>query len=511
MKWCHPLIHLATLMGLTALVCGQIAVKSSQVSSTDAQKDLDPGIVVERIAKNSVGEKAGVKEGDILLRWSRGDSAGQTDSPLDLSAIEVEQSPRGGVTLAGVRGTESKTWLLEEGTWGIDTRANLTGKLLSRQTEAHQAAKSGKIVEAAELWKAAAQDAQASNLPPWLAGWFFLRSAEWLAYGHKVDQADAACRQAVQLIMPSDPAHATELSRECADIFYQLGRWDQAGKYYEQALTEIRKKSDDTLVVAVILGKMGGVASYRDELAKAEDLDRQAIKILERLVPNTLAHAAGLNRLGVLMQSTGQLDGSKEYLERVVVITGKLIPETTRFANTLENLGDTLTIRGDLDEAEPYLLQSLKVFEKLEPDSLRLAGCLVDLAVLEEQRGNLAKAEMHLLRALAIQTRLSPKGAGVLASMNNLAMVLKDRGQYEEAETYLLQTLAIKKEASPKSLDVAEALQNLGLVNRDRGDLVKADQYIRQGLAIYEDLAPASLGLASSYYAMGTVASLRGN
>jgi len=509
MKWCHPLIHLATLIGLTASVCGQVAVRSTQASTTVAQKGLDPGIVVERIAKNSVGEKAGLKEGDILLRWSRGDSAGQTDSPLDLSEIEVEQSPRGSVTLTGIRGTESKTWLLEEGTWGIDTRANLTGKLLSRHTEAHQAAKSGKIVEAAELWKAAAQDAQAAHLPSWLASWFFLRSADWLANGHKVDQADAGCRQAVELTMPSDPAHATELSRECADIFYQLGGWDQAGKYYQQALTEIRKKGDDTLVAAVILGKMGGVALYRDELAKAEDLDSQSIKILERLAPNTLAHAAGLNRLGVLMQSTSQLDGSKEYLRRAVAITEKLIPDTVRFGNTLENFANTLTMRGDLNEAEPYLVRALKLFEKLDPDGLRLAGCLVDLEALEEARGDLANAELHIRRALAIQSRLRPKGGGAVNSMNNLGVILEARGQYEEAENYHLQVLAIRKEASPNSLDVAGTLVNLGLLNRDRGDLVKADQCLHQGLAIYEALAPTSLNLGTSYYAMGTVASLR--
>ena len=64
-----------------------------------ASPDLRPGIVVERVAKDSAAEKAGIKQGDVLLRWSRGESKGAFESPFDLSEMNIEERPRGNVTI----------------------------------------------------------------------------------------------------------------------------------------------------------------------------------------------------------------------------------------------------------------------------------------------------------------------------------------------------------------------------------------------------------------------------
>src|ERR1700732_2512583 len=62
-----------------------------------------PGVVVESFSPNSPSDRAGLREGDVLLRWARGDSAGAFVSPFDLSVVEIEQGPRGAVTLIGRR------------------------------------------------------------------------------------------------------------------------------------------------------------------------------------------------------------------------------------------------------------------------------------------------------------------------------------------------------------------------------------------------------------------------
>src|SRR5205823_15120238 len=49
------------------------------------------GIVVEQVTKNLAGEKAGLQEGDILLRWARGDVQSNIESPLDLSSRSEER------------------------------------------------------------------------------------------------------------------------------------------------------------------------------------------------------------------------------------------------------------------------------------------------------------------------------------------------------------------------------------------------------------------------------------
>src|SRR5215831_18437346 len=42
-----------------------------------ADNEIGAGMVVDKVAPHSEAEKAGIKVGDILLNWSRGDSKGE--------------------------------------------------------------------------------------------------------------------------------------------------------------------------------------------------------------------------------------------------------------------------------------------------------------------------------------------------------------------------------------------------------------------------------------------------
>src|SRR5262245_24804090 len=81
-----------------------------------------PGIVIEEVLKSAEAEKAGVHEGDVLLRWSRGDARGEISSPFDLLLVEIEQAPLGDVTLDGIRGEEKRVWVIGADDWGLKTR-----------------------------------------------------------------------------------------------------------------------------------------------------------------------------------------------------------------------------------------------------------------------------------------------------------------------------------------------------------------------------------------------------
>src|SRR5579872_2786482 len=124
---------------------------------------LQPGVVVETVARNSAGEKAGIQEGDVLLTWTRAELQGEIESPFDLAEAEVEQGPRGAVTLLGSRQAESKVWILNPSVWGITVRPNFGEPLLSRYHEGQLLAKAGKLNEAAERWRAAAVEVEKSN------------------------------------------------------------------------------------------------------------------------------------------------------------------------------------------------------------------------------------------------------------------------------------------------------------------------------------------------------------
>ena len=87
-----------SLFWLFPSIQGQVANKQKVAV---APADHQAGIIVEEVTKGSEAEKAGLQEGDVLMRWIRGDAKGEIESPFDIAWIEIEQTQRGVVTLEG--------------------------------------------------------------------------------------------------------------------------------------------------------------------------------------------------------------------------------------------------------------------------------------------------------------------------------------------------------------------------------------------------------------------------
>ena len=114
-------VAVAFLVALPS-VMSQTDSAPKKMESSGLARRLSPGAVVEKVAKHSEGEKAGLKEGDLILSWSRDDAQGTIDSPFDLAQLEMEQGPRGGVRMAGRRGAAALTWTIGVGEWGLSSR-----------------------------------------------------------------------------------------------------------------------------------------------------------------------------------------------------------------------------------------------------------------------------------------------------------------------------------------------------------------------------------------------------
>src|SRR5438874_105889 len=156
------MIHQAKTWLIFLLVTSLVAALTSEQHRS--------GIIVETVAKNSEGERAGLRERDVILNWTRGDARGQIDSPFDLPDLEVEQAPQGTVTLQGLRDNEARSWTLGQTSWGVRARPSLPEALRPIYRDAEDLAKAGKLTEAAERCRAAALMAQSSHLSrlaPW--------------------------------------------------------------------------------------------------------------------------------------------------------------------------------------------------------------------------------------------------------------------------------------------------------------------------------------------------------
>ncbi|HEY2169406.1 MAG TPA: hypothetical protein VGJ30_07250 [Candidatus Angelobacter sp.] len=77
-----PLITVSFL--LVCFTAGQSSFISENASVAGAPEPLKGGVVVESVTKHTAAEEAGLKEGDILLTWTRGDTKGKIESPFDL-------------------------------------------------------------------------------------------------------------------------------------------------------------------------------------------------------------------------------------------------------------------------------------------------------------------------------------------------------------------------------------------------------------------------------------------
>jgi len=160
------------------LFTGSVPAQTPNLGN-DAQApiELGKGVVIEAVKNNLEANKAGLQGGDIVLNWSRADARGDITSPFDLVEVEVEQGPRGEVTLEGWRGAEKRGWALRPGPWAVRARPNLPDGLLANYQEGEKLAKAGKLQEAVAHWRLATGAAQYTQFP-WLSYWFAFHAGE---------------------------------------------------------------------------------------------------------------------------------------------------------------------------------------------------------------------------------------------------------------------------------------------------------------------------------------------
>lgn len=482
------------------------------VSSTSLPDEIKNGIVVEQVIKNFEGERAGLQEGDVILRWSRGDAQGEIESPFDLSQIEIEQEPHGPVTLEGRRGPDKQTWILGPNNWRIKTRPYLPARLLTVYLEGKKLADAGNLTDAAQQWNAAAKQIEDRD-PDWLAGWLIFHAAQALSDPRLSKDSDSYYQAAIERANRAGPVIKAQVFREWGFQCEQRGDLVNAVSHFEQSLQESQRASpQENLTIADNLNNLGRIAGRRGELSLAERYFQQGLDIRQKLAPGSLAVAGTLNNLGLLARRRGDVAKSDENLRQALEIREKFVPNSLEVALNLNNLGRVAEDRGDLEEADALHGRALEIRRRLNPGSLDVAGSLSNLGNVAGQRGEFEQAERDQLEALEIRQKLAPDSPDVAESFNALGILALDRGDLIAAEKYNLQALDIRKrKLSANSLDIAASLFNLGQVAWLRGDLARAESLHRQSLAIKEKQASESVNMARSFTVLGLLAEDRGH
>lgn len=454
---------------------------------------------MERVAKDSAAERAGLKVGDILLRWSRGESKGAFESPFDLSEMNIEERPRGNVTIDGLRGAEEQTWVLGPSCPCLgDTtaRPNFSPNVMSTYRRTGQLLRAGKVKEAKKRWVGIALRNGGRG---WLYPWLLIHQTDLLVEAHRWTKADQLLEEASRKAPQAGPGVAAVIHRWWAWRFSSQGRFGEARAQYQQALATDLQWKAESLTVAVDLV---GLAMQSREPAEVKNYLRQAIAIREKLAPASLELADSLNRAGYFASQESGLGEAESYLQRALRAQENLPSPNPVLGYTLTSLGAASAIRGDLPTAERYYRQALSLEDgghHSRNTALAFSG-ISDVAWL---RGELPRAEYYEREALSIHKRLAPAGLDLAVSLHNLSGISKDAGDLVKAEAYERRSLRIYRRLAPDDVDLAAGLNRMGNILFARGRLRKAEDYYHQALSISEKLAPSGFYAATILQSLG--------
>jgi CHAT domain-containing protein/Tfp pilus assembly protein PilF len=523
-------------------VCGQ-ASHPVAPSPIKVESQLLPGVVVDEVEKNSVADKVGLRQGDILLTWSRADSHGNIESPFDLSYIRIEQQPRGTVTLSGLRNSEELHWVLGPDLLWISGHPNFSGTLKAAYLKSDDLARRGKIKRASALWEQATKSL-ASAYPVWLRCWALLYTArqfrdarQWpqaMAFYDRAAQAAAGMPLAILLILrdqtllgrqigdsagaekhalqavqeaqkwDAESLEAVNSLRYLADEEWGLGKTDKAFELDTQAINLAKKIAPENYMLANCLELLMLIEEQRNNLAQADQYGIQALAIAEKLDPDSADFANILVNMGSLADRLGDFDRAQSYYSRAWAINATMgLNRGT--AMSLSGLGLVASQRGDFINGEKYYRQALSIEQKINPSDIDVADTLTAMGAIAWNQGDQQTAERRFIAALKIRRKFSQTDSNVAVNKIWLGNIAVELGKLDVAEQHYQWIIHHQGGILGGKINIADAFDGLGNVEWKRGHLQAAEANFHKAVSLQEEIAPETPELADILVRLGGV------
>jgi len=477
------------------------------------------GVVVVSLQEEGTAWKAGLREGDHLLSWTREaapphhpkSEKGAFATPFDLTFVEMEECPRGPITLAGRREGQPFSAKVAPGKWKIEARPVLSPTEVRAWEGAVEAAGTDDGSQGMEGFRTLAETLAGRGRKS-LAAWALHEGAKRLSASKQWDSASGLYGSAIKRIDNSGDATGAAVLRTLAGEALMNGSlYDEAEVLLVEALERFGGKDSDSPAAGRLCALLGNLEFYRGDLEAAVTRFLEALANGERCAPGSVNEAMPCRALGVVHRRLGNLEASERYQRRAIAILEALSPGSQDLAYAINNLGVVLRSMGDYRGAEESYRSSLKIFESLDPGGRGSGFCLNNLGALTCLRGDLAAAEDYYRRALAIRERLDPGSEDVAMTLGNLGNVEGQRGDADRAEAYYRRALEIHERINPEGSAVALVLNNLGTCHLDRGDWAEAKAVFRQALERWRKIAPDGLDTADTWINLGNAEWRLGN
>ena len=250
-------------------------------------------------------------------------------------------------------------------------------------------------------------------------------------------------------------------------------------------------------------------AAAADDCSNAEDLARQALKILQAISDEETAEvASSFYMLGSALLNQGRLAEAEAAYLRALAMRRGILKEHPDVASSLNNLAMVYRAQGKWDQARAALLEALamqtNLFGAEHPD---IATSLHNLGVVAESQGNLAEAESLKREALAMRKKLLP------AEHKDLGASLNDRGrrasgprQAGRGRSCLSRSAGdAQKVIPPDHPELLASLKRAGGHTKDQGKLAEAEELCRESLTINRKRGKEDRALADSLNGLAQV------
>jgi CHAT domain-containing protein/Tfp pilus assembly protein PilF len=456
-------------------------------------------VLVLEASGPGAARRAGLRAGDLLASWERGGESGALGSPFASAQVEIEQAPRGPVTLRGRRGWRALTVTLPPGAWGLAVRPALAAPALADFETARAAQAKADAASSARAWQSLAE-----RLAGDAAAWALTQAGRSWSEAHQPEPAARAFESAQSALGPNGAWRAIAAD-QAGDAQRAAGRTDEAESSYRRGLDLRTAIAPRSLAVALSHQHLSRVARRRGDLDAARSHLETARGLREELAPGSAELALAWYDLGATAYARGQIESAAAAYQQALQLQERVVPQGLDLANTLSALGGVASQRGDFGQAEALQKRALGLTERLAPDAVEHAYVLNRLGVVTREQGDLDEAETYHQRALAVFEKALPESLEVAGSLNNLGLVAQARKDWAAAERFHQRALAIREARSPRSADVAASLNNLGAVAREREDLAAAERYLQRSFEMKRALAPGSLTLGASLHNLGEV------
>ena len=257
-----------------------------------------------------------------------------------------------------------------------------------------------------------------------------------------------------QQVLGTDDVYVAVLTREVADVNYNLARSREARAGFESALQTLTAKAGpehpQTLYAKA---RLGSVYTALGEYSKADEMLRAALEGEEKTFGEDDPILAGtLKSLAFLHDSRGDFAKAEQEDLRGLAILERLgLTDQLAYGEFLNNLGVIYKDLESFDKAEVYFERSAAFEEKhYGAESLRLSQVLNNLGIVARQRKDYPAAERYFLKALAIKEKhLGASHPQYAAVLMNLGNVYAAEGDYRKALDTHLDVLAIYEKALP--------------------------------------------------------------